>query len=181
MTPDRLRNIATYYCQRYVTSEAKLRNYLKTRLYREMEGRDEREAMAQHIPEITAGLVRTGLVNDAEAATARLRAALRAGYAKSAAVNTAARTARVDRKAVEAALPRALEDTVPEIMEEASDEGEEAVMLAGMALRRARRGPFRTGRGDDEAMQRRDVNWLRRRGFRYDDIRKAMDIDGDDY
>ncbi len=180
MTPDRLRNIATYYCRRYLTSEAKLRNYLETRLYREMEGRDEREAMAQHIPEIAANLVRIGLVNDAEVASAKLRSALRAGYAKSAAVNNAARAARVDRKAVEAELPRALEDIVPEIVEEASDAGEEAVMLAGLALRRARRGPFRTVGGDDEALQRRDTNWLRRRGFRYDDIQKAMRLDGDE-
>lgn len=178
MTPDRLRNIATYYCQRYLTSEAKLRNYLEKRLFREVEATEDRERLAQHIPEITAHLARIGLVDDREAGAAKLRAALRAGYAKSAAIDTAARSSRVDREAVEQELPRALAETVPEITDAAFDPAEEAAVLAELALRRARRGPFRTGRAD-ETTRRRDVNWLRRRGFRYDDIRKAMRIDGD--
>ena len=178
MTPDRLRNIATYYCQRYLTSEAKLRHYLENRLFREVAEAEDRETLAQHIPAIAADLARIGLVNDREAGAARLRAALRAGYAKSAAIDTAARSSRVDREAVEQELPRALAETVPEIVDEAFDPAEEAAVLAGLALRRARRGPHRTGRADDTT-QRRDVNWLRRRGFGYDDIRKAMRMDGD--
>ncbi len=178
MTPDRLRNIATWYCQRYLTSEAKLRNYLENRLFREVNETEDRDLLAQEIPAITTRLARIGLVNDREAGASRLRAALRAGYAKSAAIDKAAHASRVDRQAVEQELPRALADTIPEIVDEAFDPAEEAAVLAGLALKRARRGPYRTGRADDTT-ERRDVNWLRRRGFRYDDIRKAMQIDGD--
>lgn len=173
MTPKRLRNIATYYCGRYLVSEAKLRNYLETRLAREVESAEDREILSPHIPEIAAALARIGLVDDREAAASRLRTALRAGYAKSAAVDVAVRKSRVDREVVTRELPRALVETIPGIIDNEGDPGEEAAVLAEHALRRTRRGPYRTG-GGDEITERRDVNWLRRRGFRYDDIRKAM-------
>ncbi len=176
MTAKRLRNIAVYYSGRYLVSEAKLQGYLEIRLAREVEAAEERDLLAEHIPGITASLARIGLVDDRQAAASRLRTALRAGYAKSTAVNVAARASRVDREVVTRELPRALEETVPEAADLTDDPGEEGVVLAEHALRRARRGPYRTG-GRDETRQTRDVNWLRRRGFRYDEIRKAMRLD----
>ena len=180
MTPERLRNIAVYYCQRYLVSEAKLRDYLSTRLYREIQDAEERAAMAEHIPEIAARLAEAGLVNDREAASSKLRSALRAGYATGAAINNAARSSHVDKQTVEAQLATALTEALPEMEDEDLDPVEEGTMMAGLALKRARRGPYRTN-GGDEKTEKRDVNWLLRRGFRFDDIRKAMNVEIDDY
>lgn len=180
MTPERLRNIAVYYCQRYVVSGGKLADYLERRLRREMTEAEDRAAMAERIPEIVESLSRTGLVNDGEAASAKLRGAIRAGYAKDAAVGMASRGAMVEREAVAGALDRAMADTVPEIAEAEMDRTEEAAAMADAALRRARRGPYRT-RGADEKTQRRDADWLRRRGFRYDAVRRAMRLDGEEF
>ncbi|CAN0593037.1 unnamed protein product [Laminaria digitata] len=47
---------------------------------------------------------------------------------------------------------------------------------AALALKRARRGPYRT-RPQDDKSRRRDAGWLQRRGFRMDAIRHALDID----
>lgn len=175
MTPERLRNIAVHYCQRYLVSEAKLRDYLGTRLYREMPDAEERAAMATHIAEIATAMARAGLVNDREAASSKLRSALRAGYATRAAVDNAARSAQVDRDTVAAELDTALGEALPEIRDAGDDPADSAAAMAGLALKRARRGPYRTGTQDEKTRQR-DVNWLLRRGFRFDDIRKAMDI-----
>lgn len=184
MTPERLRNIAVYYCQRYLVSEAKLRDYLGTRLYREMRDADERAAMAEHIPDIAARLASAGLVNDREAASSKLRSALRVGYATGAAVNNAARSSHVDRQTVEDQLSTALTEALPELDDgtpfEDRDPLEDSAKLASLALKRARRGPYRTG-GGDEKTEKRDINWLLRRGFRFDDIRAAMKVDIDEY
>jgi SOS response regulatory protein OraA/RecX len=179
MTAKRLRNIAIYYCQRYVTSTAKLKDHLGNRLFREVETPEEREALACHIPEIVADMVGMGLVDDGEAAAAKLRGALRAGYAKSTAVGIAARKLMMERNIVTQELPAAFEDAVPDIDGEELDEGEEAAALARLALRRARRGPFRP-RGANETTRRRDIAWLQRRGYRYDAIRQVIDVDEDD-
>ncbi len=176
MTGTRLRNIAVWYCQRYVVSEAKLRNYLETRLYREIPDAEERAAMAEHIPDIASRMAAAGLVNDREAASSKLRSALRAGYATGAAINNAARSSHVDRETVEAQLETALTEALPELGAEEDD----PAAMAALALKRARRGPWRSG-GLDEKTQQRDVNWLLRRGFRFDDVRKAMEIDLDEY
>ena len=64
--------------------------------------------------------------------------------------------------------------------DEDRDPAEEGTMMAGLALKRSRRGPYRTN-GGDEKTEKRDINWLLRRGFRFDDIRKAMNVDIDDY
>ena len=47
---------------------------------------------------------------------------------------------------------------------------------AVLALKRARRGPFRSS-GQDDKSRRRDAGWLQRRGFRMDAIKSALDID----
>jgi SOS response regulatory protein OraA/RecX len=177
MTPERLRNIALYYCQRYVASETKLGEYLTGRIYRDVPSAEDREPLMQEIPGIVQSMVRTGLVNDREAASAKLRGALRAGYSANAAVRRASLTARVDQETVGRELEDAARNAVPEIDFDTLDEGEQAAALAESALRRARRGPFRLG-PPDPALQRRDIAWLQRRGFRFDDIRKAMRIDG---
>lgn len=176
MTPSRLRNIALYYCQRFLVSEARLAEYLGRRLYREVPSAEDREEFTLLIPTITAEFSKSGLVNDREAAASKLRRALRSGYAKGAAINNAARGARVDRDMVEQELAEAITQAVPEIDDEEIDPAEQGAILADLALKRARRGKYRR-HAPDETTQRRDTNWLLRRGFRFDDIKKAFAIE----
>lgn len=176
MTETRLRNIALWYCQRYLVSSSRLADHLRNRIRREVPDTAERERFSAHALEIVADFERLGLVNDREAASARLRTALRSGYATSAAVTVAARGARVDRETVENELANALTQALPEIAAEDRETGEMAVEQASLALKRARRGPWRTA-GQDEKTRRRDAGWLQRRGFRLDAIRTALDID----
>lgn len=178
MSEKRLRNIAVYYCQRYLVSGGKLSDHLNRRLYREVPDSEERAGFAAQIPKIVAELAEIGLVNDKEAASARLRSALRSGYASGAAVTVAARGALVDRELVENELEIALSEALPELETDADemDSAETAKEQAALALKRARRGPYRS-RPQDEKSRRRDAGWLQRRGFRMDAIRHALDID----
>ena len=176
MTEKRLRNIAVYYCQRYLVSGGKLTAHLNKRLYREVADSEERAAFAEMIPKIVEDLSGTGLVNDKEAASARLRTALRSGYASGTAVTVAARGAIVDRDLVEHELEIALTEALPELDGVDQEAPEAAMEQAALALKRARRGPYRT-RPQDEKSRRRDAGWLQRRGFRMDAIRHALDID----
>lgn len=177
MSEKRLRNIAVYYCQRYLVSGGKLSDHLNKRLYREVADSGERAAFAALIPGIVAELAEIGLVNDREAASARLRSALRSGYASGAAVTVAARGAVVDREIVENELEIALTEALPELDTDTHEmESAETIMeQAALALKRARRGPYRS-RPQDEKSRRRDAGWLQRRGFRMDAIRHALDI-----
>jgi SOS response regulatory protein OraA/RecX len=178
MSEKRLRNIAVYYCQRYLVSGGKLAAHLDRRLYREVTDAEERAGFAAYIPKIVAELSEIGLVNDKEAASARLRTALRSGYASGAAVTVAARGAVVDREVVENELQIALTEALPELEVDADDpdSAETALEQAALALKRARRGPYRS-RPQDEKSRRRDAGWLQRRGFRLDAIKHALDID----
>ena len=176
MSEKRLRNIAVYYCQRYLVSGGKLTEHLNRRLYRDVADAEERAGFAELIPKIVANLSDLGLVNDREAASARLRTALRSGYATGAAVTVAARGARVDPSVVSAELEIALTEALPELEVEDHESAEAALKQAALALKRARRGPYRT-RTQDEKTRRRDAGWLQRRGFRMEAILHALDID----
>lgn len=176
MSEKRLRNIAVYYCQRYLVSGGKLTAHLNKRLYREVADSEERTAFADMIPKIVADLSDTGLVNDKEAASARLRTALRSGYAPGTAVTVASRGAMVDRDLVESELEIALTEALPELDGVDQEAPEAAMEQAALALKRARRGPYRT-RPQDEKSRRRDAGWLQRRGFRMNAVRHALDID----
>ena len=176
MSEKRLRNIAVWYCERYLVSGAKLTDHLNKRLYRDVRDEEERAAFAETIPAIVSDLSELGLVNDREAASARLRTALRTGYATGAAVTVAARGAMVDRDTVESELEQALTQALPELDEADMESSEGATEQAVLALKRARRGPFRSSPQDDKS-RRRDAGWLQRRGFRLDAVRAALEID----
>ena len=174
MTAGRLQNIALYYCQRYVVSENKLSDYLTQRIYREVKDSEERQEMFDLIPPLVEKMAGSGYVNDKEAASAKLRSALRSGYATNRAVYLASRSSMVDGEKVGQQLGAALEDALPDIATDDFDAS--AVAMALSALQRAKRGPFRTGRMD-ETTERRDISWLQRRGYSFDDIKKAMGLD----
>ena len=52
--------------------------------------------------------------------------------------------------------------------------------LARAALSRARRGPFRGAKRTQKTDQR-DMAWLQRRGYRYEEICRAMKLEPDDF
>ncbi len=176
MSEKRLRNIAVWYCERYLVSRQKLADHLRKRLYRDVRDAEERAGLEEMIPKIVADFMELGLVNDREAASARLRTALRSGYASKAAVTVAARGAMVDRETVQAELDVALIEALPELEEPDIDDRSGEKAQAVLALKRGRRGPFRS-RGQDEKTRRRDAGWLQRRGFRMEAVRDALDID----
>jgi len=176
MSEKRLRNIAVWYCERYLVSSQKLADHLRKRLYRDVRDAEERVDFEEMIPKIVADFTELGLVNDREAASARLRTALRSGYASKAAVTVASRGAMVDRETVQAELDVALIEALPELEEPDIDDRSGEKAQAVLALKRARRGPFRS-QGQDEKTRRRDASWLQRRGFRMEAVRDALDID----
>ena len=176
MSEKRLRNIAIWYCERHLVSCNKLTDHLRKRLQRDVIDDQERDKFSEMIPGIVSNLVELGYVCDKEAASARLRSALRAGYATQAAITVASRAALVDRETVETELDNAMAQALPEINIVDNDIrqiGNEQVLLA---LKRARRGPFR-GTGQDKKSRRRDISWLQRRGYRVDEIYTALEID----
>ena len=97
MTEKRLQNIALYYSQRYVVSKAKLADYLKKRIYREVNDDVSRRDIIDFIPSVVSKLANSGYVNDEEAASAKLRSALRSGYSAEKAVFMASRASMVGR------------------------------------------------------------------------------------
>ena len=73
MSEKRLRNIAVWYCERYLVSSGKLTDHLNKRLYRDVRDEEERAEFSAMIPGIVSSLAELGYVNDREAASARLR------------------------------------------------------------------------------------------------------------
>ena len=67
-------------------------------------------------------------------------------------------------------------EALPELEEPDIDDRSGEKAQAVLALKRGRRGPFRS-RGQDEKTRRRDAGWLQRRGFRMEAVRDALDID----
>jgi len=176
MSEKRLRNIAQWYCQRYVVSTEKLKDHLEKRLTREVSDPEELAQFQKSVSGIVSEFTTSGLVSDREAASARLRAALRSGYASNAAVYTASRAAMVDLSIVEGELQSALQETMPGLHENDGDDRENMKNQAIFALKRANRGPYRT-RPDSDQFARRDAGWLQRRGFSLDVIQSVLETE----
>lgn len=176
MTINRLENIALNYCQRYLVSRKKLETYLETRIFREVVDEEARQNFLVHIPNIAARMSDLGFSNDLEAASAKLRSNLRSGYSPSAAVRRSAMAAKVKSETVEELLPTAIMEIVQTDENYSLDSVHEEYNLARIALERWRRGPFR-GAGRSDKTDRRDIAWLLRRGFGYEQICRAMDVD----
>ena len=173
MSEKRLRNIAQWYCQRYVVSTKKLKDHLEKRLSREVSDPDELARFQKSVSGIVSEFKTSGLVSDREAASARLRAALRSGYASNAAVYAASRAAMVERAVVEKELQSAVKEPLPELEECAGDDRENMKDHAIFASKRANRGPYRARPGGEQFV-RRDAGWLQRRGFSLDVIQSVL-------
>ena len=175
MTEKRLQNIAIYYCQRYVVSKAKLEDYLKQRIYREVKGSEEREKFFDLIPGLSKKMAEFGYVNDREAASAKLRSALRSGYSATRAVYKASQSSMVNDEEVERELQSAVRDALPGIGVDDIEAPESMLSMALAALERSKRGRFRTGRVDETTL-RRDIAWLQRRGYSFEVIKKVIGV-----
>ena len=176
MTEKRLQNIAIYYCQRYVVSKSKLEDYLKQRVYREVKDSEARQELFDLIPDLSKKMADFGYVNDKEAASAKLRSALRSGYSATRAVYKASQASMVKSDEVKGELQSAVQDALPEIGVDDIEAPEIGLDMALAALERSKRGGFRTGR-EDETTARRDIAWLERRGYSFEVIKKAMGLD----
>ena len=173
MTEKRLQNIALYYCQHYVVSRGKLEDYLRNRVYREVKEDLLRKTMLDYIGTVVSTMEEFGYVNDKEAASAKLRGALRAGNSLERSVYLARKKSMVAGCVVEGELDAALENTLDiGDVDEIKNAGGDAKMALA-ALQKANRGPFRMGRVDDKT-KRQDFAWLQRRGYRLEDIKTAM-------
>ncbi len=175
MTEKRLQNIAIYYCQRYIVSKAKLEDYLKQRVCREVKDSEEREQFFDLIPDLSKKMAEFGYVNDREAASAKLRSALRSGYSATRAVYKASQSSMVNDEEVKRELQFAIRDALPGIGADDIEAPESTLFMALAALERSKRGRFRTGRVDETTV-RRDIAWLQRRGYSFEVIKKVIGV-----
>ena len=176
MSLNRLENIALYYCQRFLVSEAKLEDYLKGRLFREVHDFEKRGKLLSEIPGLVKKLSKSGYVNDKEAASAKLRTALKSGYAVGSALRKASQSSMVPLNLVQKELKNALEEALPDIQSFDVESSQNSVAMALSALEQAGRGPFRKGHINQKT-ERRDIAWLQRRGYHFDEILKVMQLE----
>lgn len=175
MTSKRLNKLALNYCKKYIVSSKRLSEYLLKRVYLEEKDSDKKKILSEEIHKITNRMIEFGLVNDYEAASAKLRCNLKSGYAPAMAVSFAAKRACVDLELVEDILPEAIRDSFQKPCNDCIEEDIDDVLLARLALKRRRRGPFRVS-GRSVNTDKRDIGWLQRRGYTFDIIRKAMEL-----
>ena len=128
------------------------------------------------IPDLSKKMAEFGYVNDREAASAKLRSALRSGYSATRAVYKASQSSMVNDEEVKRELQSAVQDALPEIGVDDIEAPESMLSMALAALERSKRGRFRTGRVDETTL-RRDIAWLQRRGYSFEVIKKVMGED----
>ena len=176
MSLNRLENIALYYCQRFLVSEAKLEDYLKGRIFREVRDSEKRDKLLWEVPGLVKKLSKSGYVNDREAASAKLRTALKSGYAVGSALRKASQSSMVPLNLVQKELKNALEEALPDIQSFDVESSQNSVAMALSALEQAGRGPFRKGHNNQKT-ERRDIAWLQRRGYHFDEILQVMQLE----
>ena len=157
-----------------MVSEAKLTTYLRNRLYRDVREASDRAQFEAEIPQIVVRLKELGQVNDREAGAAKLRQKLRTGHSLSSAVFNSALSSQVSKEIIEQELPGALQESIPAAcIAEGEDSKDQAHIMATLALKNSRRGPYRIG---DKKIEnyKRDEAWLMRRGFQYSVVRAVM-------
>lgn len=173
MTKRRLENIATFYVERFATTESQLRLVLRRRAEkaRRAHGGDAGD-LAEWIDQIVVRFVRTGVVDDVRYAAGRAATLRRLG--KSPGKIRAALAAKgVARETIGAAL----EATA------LSPAGGDAAWEAALAYARRRRlGPFGQPGADAEARRKKatkDLSALARAGFSYEIARRIIAADTD--
>jgi len=159
VTPAYLQRAALAYLERYASSAENLRRVLKRKVEKRCRLRGEDPAEFQEmIDEVVAKSLRTGLVDDARYAEARV-ASLRRRGGSARAIQAKLSAKGVDRATVAAALADGEED----------DEESAARAFA----RRRRLGPYRPG--ERAPYRDKDLAAMARAGFRFDVARSIVD------
>lgn len=164
--PERIRNHALFYLQRFAASQARLEAVLLRRALKgaRAHGLDPAETGAM-VRAVVADLARAGLVDDAGYAEGKARALATAGRSPQRIVAT------LRQKGVAPELiTRALDNVAAET------EGDPALASAIVLARKRRLGPFGPAQGRAERRQR-DLASLARAGFSYDIARRVIDAD----
>jgi len=163
-TPEKLRNSALYYLERYDTSSEHLRRRLhqKIQLSAKVHGTDPEEGAAA-VERLIARFTELGLLDDVRFAREQVRRLLARGTS-SAMIRNRLRAKGLTAELIDAAL--------------AADEAGGAGRELRAALRYARRrrlGPYRL---DDRAERRdRDLAALGRQGFDFETARRVIDCE----
>lgn len=160
-----LRDAALSYLARFAATESAVRQVLDRRISRWGRSLDDRDAAAdliaaakQAATKVVAGLVASGVLNDAEFAAGKARGLVRSGLSRRAIA------ARLANKGVNAEIANSV---LP------NDPGTE--LAAALTLARRRRiGPFRMGEAPDAAGRQREMAILARAGFTRDAVNTAM-------
>jgi len=159
VTPAYLQRAALAYLERYASSAENLRRVLKRKVDKRCRLRGEDPAEFQEmIDEVVAKSLRTGLVDDARYAEARV-ASLRRRGGSARAIQAKLSAKGVDRASIAAALEGGEED----------DEERAARAFA----RRRKLGPYRPG--ERVPYRDKDLAAMARAGFRFDVARSIID------
>lgn len=163
-TPERIRNHALFYLQRFAASQARLEAVLLRRAVKGARAHDLDPAeAAAMVRTVVADLARLGLVDDTRYAEGKARALAAAGRSP----QRIAATLRGKGVAPEL-IAHALDHAAAEIA------GDPALASAVVLARKRRLGPFGPGEGRAERRQR-DLASLARAGFSYDIARRVID------
>jgi len=166
-----LRDAALSYLARFAATEAGVRQVLDRRISRWARSVDDREVMADQVAtarqaaaRVVAGLVASGVLNDAEFAAGKARGLVRSGLSRRAIA------ARLATKGVKAEITQSVLPNDPDT------ELASALTLA----RRRRIGPFRMTEAPDAAARQREMAILARAGFTRDAVNAAMAMSQED-
>jgi len=164
VTPAYLQRAALAYLERYASSAENLRRVLRRKVDTRCRLRGENPAAFQDmIDEVVAKSLRTGLIDDARYAEARV-ATLRRRGGSARAIQAKLAAKGVDRSTIAEALEGGEED----------DEEKAAHALA----RRRKLGPYRPG--ERAPYRDKDLAALARAGFRFDVARRVVDGERED-
>lgn len=170
-----LRDTALSYLARFAATEAGVRQVLDRRISRWARSIDDRgddrdsatdqvAAAKQAAVKVVAGLVASGVLNDAEFAAGKARGLLRSGLSRRAIA------ARLATKGVNAEIAQSVLPNDPD-----------TELAAALTLARRRRiGPFRMGEAPDAAARQREMAILARAGFTRDAVNTAMAMSHED-
>lgn len=170
-TPKYLENAALYYLERFATSAENLRRVLMRKVDKSVRAHGtDRDEGAAAIAGIVERFIRSGLLDDAAYARARVASLRRRGDGART-IHAKLRAKGVAKAEIDAALAGHAED----------EGGEGAEMAAAARLARRRKlGPYRdpAARAD---RRERDLAALARAGFSYDVARTVIDGGGEDF
>lgn len=169
-TPTYLENAALYYLERFATSAENLKRVLMRKVDKSVRAHaTSRDEGAGFVADIVTRFLRSGLLDDAAYARARVATLRRRGDGARS-IHAKLRAKGVDKAVIAAALAAHGE----------TEDGDAERAAAERLAKRRKLGPYR-----DPAMRaerrERDLAALARAGFSYDVARRVIDGGGDDF